>query len=203
VPLQIGSVVPELLDPSLQDLTIGLMKQANLADVGRVTVTWQKGQTAMDPGQLGDLRTGVDNATAAGVDVYLDIYPNGSSQSPNSPADQADFATWAASVVAGLPNVKHVIVGNESNLNLFWLPQFGSAGQDLAATGYIKLLAKTYDAVKAVAPAVEVVGGALAHSGTDKRSSARQTHSPGQFILDMGTAYRALKRTKPIMDAFA
>jgi hypothetical protein len=202
-PLEIGSVVPELLDPSLQDLTIGLMKQANLADVGRITVTWQKGQTAMDPGQLGDLRTGVDKATAAGVGVYLDIYPNGSSQTPNSPADQADFATWAASIVAGLPNVKHVIVGNEANLNLFWLPQFGSAGQDLAAAGYTKLLAKTYDAIKAVAPAVEVVGGALAHSGTDKRSSARQTHSPAQFILDMGTAYRALKRTKPIMDAFA
>ena len=34
-------------------------------------------------------------------------------------------------------------------------------------------------------------------------SSAAQTHSPAQFILDMGTAYRASKRTKPIMDAFA
>ena len=89
VPLQIGSVVPELLDPGLQDLTIGLMKQANLADVGRITVTWQKGQTAMDPGLLGDLRTGVDKATAAGIDVYLDVYPNGSSQTPNSAADQA------------------------------------------------------------------------------------------------------------------
>src|SRR6185436_14044191 len=45
VPLQIGGVVPELLDPGLQDLTIGLMKQAKVADVGRITVTWQKGQT--------------------------------------------------------------------------------------------------------------------------------------------------------------
>ena len=66
-----------------------------------------------------------------------------------------------------------------------------------------RLLATTYDAVKAAAPAVEVVGGALAHSGTDKRSSARQTHSPAQFVLDMGAAYRASKRAKPIMDAFA
>jgi hypothetical protein len=202
-PLQIGSVVPELLDPGLQDLVIGLMKNANLADVGRITVTWQRGQTALDPGLLGDLRTGVDKATAAGIDVYLDLYPNGSSQTPNSTADQADFATWTASIVAALPNLKHVIVGNESNLNLFWLPQYGSTGQDLAAIGYTKLLARTYDAVKAAAPAVEVLGGALAHSGTDKRSSARQTHSPAQFVLDMGAAYRASKRAKPIMDAFA
>ena len=84
-PLQIGSVVPELLDPGLQDLTFGLMKNASLADVGRITVTWQKGQRAMDPGLLGDLRTGVDKATVAGIDIYLDVYPNGSSQTPNRP----------------------------------------------------------------------------------------------------------------------
>ena len=203
VPLKLGGAVPELLDPGLQDLTLGLMKQANLADVGRITVTWQRGQTTMDPGLLGDLRTGVDKSALAGVDVYLDVYPNGSSQTPNSAADQAAFATWTASVVAGLPNLKHVIVGNECNLNLFCLPQYGSAGQDLAAINYAKLLAKTYDAVKAAAPSVEVLGGALAHSGTDRPSSARQTHSPAQFILDMGTAYRALERAKPVMDAFA
>ena len=86
--------MPELLDPGLQDLTIALMKQANLADVGRVTVTWQRGQTAIDPGLLGDLRTGIDKARAAGIDVYLDVYPNGSSQTPSTAADQADFATW-------------------------------------------------------------------------------------------------------------
>lgn len=203
VPLQIGGVVPELLDPGLQDLTIGLMKQAALDDVGRITVTWQKGQRALDPGQLGDLRTGVDKATAAGIDAYLDVYPNGSSQTPNATAEQADFAAWTASTVAALPNLRHVIVGNECNLNLFCLPQYGSGGKDVAATNYTKLLAATYDAVKQAAPHVEVLGGALAHSGTDKPSSARQTHSPAQFILDMGKTYRALKRTKPIMDAFA
>ena len=202
-PLKIGAVVPELLDASLQDLTIGLMTGGSLADVARVTVTWQKGQTAMDPGLLGDLNTGIQKARAAGIDVYLDVYPNGSSQTPNSASDQADFAAWTASTVKAIPGLKHVIVGNESNLNLFWMPQFGSSGQDLAAAGYEHLLAKTYDAVKAAAPAVEVDGGALAHSGTDKRGTGRDTHSPAQFILDMGAAYRASHRTKPIMDAFA
>jgi hypothetical protein len=203
LPLSIGSVTPELLDPTLQDLTISLAQRANLADNARVTVLWQRGQRVIDPGQLGDLNTGVQKSLAAGVDVYLDVYPNGSSQSPNSTADQADFASWTASIVAGLPGIRHVIVGNESNLNLFWMPQFGSSGQDLAAVGYERLLARTYDAVKAAAPQVEVVGGALAHSGTDKRGTGRDTHSPAQFILDMGTAYRASHRTKPIMDAFS
>ena len=90
--------------------------------------------------------------------------------------------------------LKHVIVGNEPNLNLFWLPQFGPGGtRTLAAPGYELLLARTYDAIKAVAPSVEVVGGALAHSGIDKRGTGRDTHSPAQFILDMGKAYRASK----------
>jgi hypothetical protein len=202
-PLKIGSVVPELLDPSLQDSTIALMKAANLADVARVTVTWQRGQTTMDPGLLSDLRNGIDKARAAGIDVYLDAYPNGGSQTPSSTADQTGFAVWLASVVTGIPGLKHVIVGNEPNLNLFWFPQFGSAGQDVAAIGYEHLLARTYDAVKRVAPTVEIVGGTLAHSGTDRRGTGRDTHSPAQFILDMGAAYRASHRTKPIMDAFS
>jgi hypothetical protein len=202
-PLQIGAVTPELLDPSLQDLTIGLADQAGLADDARITITWQKGQTAMDPGLLSDLNTGVQKSLAAGIDVYLDAYPNGSSQTPTTVAQQKQFATWLASTVKGLPGVKHVIVGNEPNLNLFWLPQFGAAGQDLAATQYEHLLATTYDALKAVAPKIDVDGGTLAHSGSDNPHSGRQTHSPAQFILDMGKAYRASHRTKPIMDAFS
>ena len=44
------------------------------------------------------------------------------------------------------------IVGNEPNLNRFWLPQFAADGSDAAATAYEQLLATTYDALKAVHP---------------------------------------------------
>jgi hypothetical protein len=202
-PLQIGAVVPELLDPSLQETTVALTERANLADTARVTITWGRSQKAIDPGLLSDLRNGVDLARAAGSDVYLDAYPADSSQTPRTTVDQTRFATWLAGVVKGLPGLRHVIVGNEPNLNLFWSPQFGPSGQDVAAVAYERLLARTYDAVKRVAPRVEVVGGTLAHSGTNKRGTGRDTHSPSRFILDMGAAYRASKRTKPIMDAFS
>ncbi|MGE5275320.1 MAG: hypothetical protein ACM3QU_16355 [Verrucomicrobiota bacterium] len=202
-PLRIGAVVPELLDPSLQASTVALMTSANLADSARVTVTWERTQTAIDDGLLSDLRNGVDTARAAGIDVYLDAYPADSSQTPRTAAEQARFATWLAGVVTGIPGLEHVIVGNEPNLNLFWSPQFGPAGQDAAAAGYERLLARTYDAVKRVAPQVEIVGGTLAHSGTNKRGTGRDTHSPSRFILDMGAAYRASRRIRPIMDAFS
>jgi len=202
-PLQIGAVVPELLDPTLQASTVALMTSANLAGAARVTVTWTKGQTAIDPGLLSDLANGIAIARAAGVDVYLDVYPADSSQTPTATADQTRFATWLGGVVKGIPGLRHVIVGNEPNLNLFWAPQFGPAGQDAAAVGYEHLLALAYDAVKRAAPQVEVIGGTLAHSGTNKRGTGRDTHSPARFILDMGAAYRTSHRTKPIMDAFS
>ena len=58
-PLQIGSVVPELLDPSLQRSTVALMGSAGLGYAARVTVTWERGQTSMDPGLFSDLRNGI------------------------------------------------------------------------------------------------------------------------------------------------
>ena len=48
-----------------------------------------------------------------------------------------------------------------------------------------------------------MIGGALAHAGVDRPGTGRDTHSPTAFIRDMGQAYRASGRTKPIMDEFA
>jgi hypothetical protein len=39
--------------------------------------------------------------------------------------------------------------------------------------------------------------------GIDRPDTGRDTHSPTAFITDMGLAYRAMKRKKPIMDGFA
>jgi hypothetical protein len=96
-----------------------------------------------------------------------------------------------------------VIIGNEPNINRFWLPQFDRKGKDVAAPAYELLLARSYDAIKAVAPSVEVVGGALSHMGINKRGSGRDTIAPQKFLLDLGKAYRETKRQLPIMDAFA
>ena len=96
-----------------------------------------------------------------------------------------------------------MIVGNEPNLNRFWLPQFNPDGTDAAAPAYLALLARSYDALKAVDPAMRVWGGALAPRGVDRPGTGRDTHSPVAFLKDMGTAYRASGRTLPIMDGLA
>jgi hypothetical protein len=202
-PLEIGAVTPELLDRSLVQRTVSLLEDANLAGAVRVTITWKRGQTALDPNLLADLGYGIDQAQAAGADAYLTVYPAGSSETPVTPGDRATFARFAASLARALPQLHHVIVGNEPNLNRFWLPQFGSGRTDVAAPAYERLLAQTYDALKAASPGIEVIGGALAHRGADVPGTGRDTHSPKRFILDLGAAYRESGRRKPIMDAFA
>ena len=50
---------------------------------------------------------------------------------------------------------------------------------------------------------MRVYGGALSPRGADNPSGSRPTHSPTTFIRDLGIAYRASGRDRPVMDAFA
>ena len=79
-----------------------------------------------------------------------------------------------------------MIVGNEPNLNRYWLPQFNDDGSDAAAPAYEALLAQTYDAVKAADPSVTVLGGAVSPRGGDVPDGIRPTHSPTVFIQRPG-----------------
>ena len=202
-PLQVGAVAPEVLTRSLVPGTVAALRGSGLNGAARVTLTWRRGETNLDPNLLADFRYGIDSLERAGADVYLTLYPDGSAQTPLTETDQATFASWAAWLIKRLPEVGHVIVGNEPNLSRFWRPQFGPGGSDAAAPAYTRLLARTYDALKAASPGVEVVGGALSHRGSDVPGTGFDTHSPVRFLLDMGRAYRASGRTRPIMDALA
>ncbi len=48
-----------------------------------------------------------------------------------------------------------------------------------------------------------MIGGTVSPRGADRPNGARQTHSPTTFIRDLGLAYRARHRRRPLMDAFA
>jgi hypothetical protein len=202
-PLQIGAVVPELTVRSLVGSTIEKMTDSGLDGAGRVTLTWKRGQKRLDPGQQSDLEYAVQQAAGKGIDIYLSVYPDGPKDTPRTAAARLMFASWIAAIVAKIPQLKHVIVGNEPNINRFWLPQFDRKGKDVAAPAYELLLARSYDAIKRVAPSVEVIGGALSHMGINRPGSGRDTIAPQKFLLDLGKAYRETGRTLPIMDAFA
>jgi hypothetical protein len=190
------------VDPLAADEKMGLARQAGFSAI-RLTALWSPGRVEIGGTDLRALRNAVGAARENGIRVFVSVYPYGSSATPLTPTARSQFASYAASIPRLVPYVRDVIVGNEPNLNRFWLPQFTSTGPDAAAPRYLSLLALTYDRLKAVSPAVNVIGGALSPRGGDDPEASRQTHSPTAFIRDLGLAYRRSGRTRPVMDWLA
>jgi hypothetical protein len=185
-------------DPSQ---AVALARDAGLGALA-FSAVWTPPATAPPPDELAALRGAVGASVAAGIRPVVAVY-SFSSVTPLTADARSQFARFAASIPRAIPQVRDVVVGNEPNLNLFWMPQFGEDGGDAAAPAYLALLAETYDAIKAVSPEVNVIGGGLAARGGDNPEGSRPTHSPTRFIEDLGNAYRASGRTKPVLDMFA
>jgi hypothetical protein len=181
---------------------LDLLKLAGL-DAVRVTSIWDPTSPAPGAVELLRLRNLTQAAQLDGMKVFISVYQFGSRTTPLTDAEQASFVAHAVALARLVPGLKNFIIGNEPNLNRFWLPQFGPNGEDVAAPAYTQLLAKTYDGLKAVSPDITVFGGAISPRGIDRPGSGRDTHSPTVFIQDMGLAYKAMGRTTPIMDALA
>jgi hypothetical protein len=169
----------------------------------RATSFWTPGLTRPSDAEVSVLENVAAAASRNGVRVFVTVMHPGSRTTPLTEEARSEFASYAAALVRAVPSVRDVIVGNEPNLNRFWLPQFGLDGSSVAPSAYLALLAQTYDALKAVSPAVTVYGGAVSPRGGDRAGGTRPTHSPTKFIQELGTAYRASGRDHPVMDAFA
>jgi hypothetical protein len=189
-------------DPAVARAKMELAKAAGFNAV-RVTAIWTPGQHAVDPGQLAALRAAAAAAAFDDIELTVTVMPFGSRTTPLTATARTQFASFAADLVKRVPLIHNFIIGNEPNINRYWLPQFGPNGEDVAASSYEQLLAQTYDAVKAADKHAFVIGGSVSPHGGDDPTASRKTHSPTAFITDMGTAYRSSGRTKPIMDGFA
>ena len=202
---------PELVVGTVEDrvraATLPQAKaQADLARLAgfralRVSQIWAPGETRPGAGDLEALSNAAAAARMAAMELYVTVMNFGSRTTPLTTQDRADFSAFAAEVSKAV-RPRYLIVGNEPNVNRFWLPQFAPDGSNAAAAAYGALLAQTYDAVKAATPRVLVLGGALSPRGGDDPAAARHTHSPTAFIRDLGAVYRASEREKPIMDGF-
>jgi hypothetical protein len=189
-------------DPALAQAEILRAKAAGFNSV-RLTQAWLPGQTEPPGEDLAKLRNAVFAATANQMQVYLVVSHPGSRTTPLTVQQRTEFATFVAVLAKALPAVRHFTIGNEPNLNGFWMPQFGPNGENAAAPAYLQLLAAAYDSLKAVSRNILVLGGGLSPRGSDNPALSRHTHSPTRFILDLGAAYKASGRTTPVMDALS
>jgi hypothetical protein len=192
-----------------QELVVAHAKMTLAARAGmsaiRVTASWNPGVSQLDGGDLLTLQNSATAAQQAGIHLFVSIAPRTGKGAPVTAVARKQFALYASSVASQLLRlgVSNYIIGNEPNLGRFWSPQFTARGEDAAAPAYELLLARTYDALKAVSPEITVLGGAVSPRGLDKPCTGRDTHSPTTFIRDLGKAYRKSRRKLPIMDVFA
>jgi hypothetical protein len=179
-----------------------LAKLAGL-DTIAVTTSWAQDETAPSAYEVAALQTAAAAANLDAIDLVVTVGTGGGRETPVTAAARAQYTQYLAALAQAVPSVHAFVVGNEPNLNRFWMPQFGPRGRDLAAPAYEALLAQSYDALKAVSPQIEVIGGAVSPRGGDNPHAPRQTHSPTRFLLDLGRAYRASGRSLPIMDTLS
>jgi hypothetical protein len=202
--IALGAAEDAVRAPTLveAEANMGLVRLAGFRAV-RVTSTWEPGLSAPTEHEAAVLANVAAAAAIHAVRVYVSVYHAGSRTTPLTPEARTEFAAYVAAIVGANPALRDVIVGNEPNLNRFWLPQFADDGSGASAPAYNELLAEAYDAVKAVAPETTVWGGALAPRGVDKPFTGRDTISPTRFLSEWGAAYRASGRSEPVMDGFS
>ncbi len=142
---------------------------------------------------------GLDAAAVAakkdGIALMLSLYP-ASALAP----DPQTFCTWVGNVAARYypKGISRYIVGNEVNATRFWSPQHTASDQTAGPDTYELTLATCYDVLKQVSSNITVVGMGLAPRSVDSNSTP-----PIDFIKQVGAAYKATGRSKPIMDEIA
>ena len=166
------------VDPGVAKSKMDLAAVAGLGTI-RMTTNWSPGRTVVAGDDLLSLRNAAEAAQFDGIRLILSVYPRDHRTTPLSSRSRGEFAQYAASIARLVPGISDFVIGNEPNLNMFWMPQFGPGGSDRAAASYELLLAKTYDALKSVSPEINVIGGALSPRGQDKPGPrARHTRRP-------------------------
>src|SRR5215210_5841080 len=206
--------------PAAADVTVGVADDrgkitpdsgaqfvADMRDVGlqenRLTLAWdpENPTTIRDKPALDRY---VANATAAGIRLSLVVAPSRARALFGSTSATSQFVSFVAQVARTYPQVKDIAVGNEPNQPRFWQPQYSSSGVGLACGAYERVLAQAYDALKAVDTSITVLGISLSPRGNDNAVAATNAStSPVRCIRDMGIAYRASGRKRPIMDELA
>jgi len=158
--------------------------------------------TAIQDGEA--LDRAIPIADLAGIRVSLDVYPYPPREIEDGTATPAAFAAWLTLVAQRYPTVKQFVVMNEPNQPAFMRPQFGPSGANVSAARAGAFLAAGYDALKAVDPAIRVIGLGLSPRGNDNPAAwSNISTSPVRFLAALGAWYRSSGRPLPLMDGFS
>ncbi len=143
----------------------------------------------------------ISQAQRRGIDLIFAIYPLKARALVDTPNGVQLFAQYVAKVAERYPYVRKIICLNEGNQPRFHQPQFDEAGNGISGVVQEQAMAACYDALKAVDPGIDVIAFGLSPRGNDDFDApSNVSHSPIRFLKEVGDAYRASGRAKPIAD---
>jgi hypothetical protein len=158
---------------------VGVHRDLRLMAV-RVTIPW-RGQARPTKLQQVYLRR-ISRMIQLNDRIVLSVY--GTARfAPVTDSGRHDYCAFLRRVVRQIPLIHDVQLWNEANSPVFW-PE--SAGAD----AYEALLAECWDVLHSAPTLVNVI------------SSTAPRHEAAAFVLQLGQAYRASGRTRPLVDTF-
>ena len=164
----------------------------------RVTLRWVPGESDLAEQDVTDLTRAVSGTS--GLRLVLSVYGSLTSVPPDD-ASRTQFCTYVRNAVVRFRSINDLVIWNEPNVSAFWRPQFNPDGSSAAPAAYEALLARCWDVLHAFRPTINVVGPATSPRGNDNPNAVSNiSHSPVSFIEQMGAAYRASGRTRPLFD---
>jgi hypothetical protein len=177
---------------------------SSLSDLGmtenRMTVTWDPASPTTITDQAFLDRT-IPRAFARGIEIELAIFPAKARALADTPNGIQLFAQYAAMVARRYPQVRKIVCLNEGNQTRFQQPQFDDSGKGVSGAIQEAAMAACYDALKAVNPNIDVIGFGFSPRGNDDPDApSNVSHSPLLFLKEIGDAYRASGRARPIAD---
>jgi hypothetical protein len=175
-----------------------------LTDLGmtenRIAVFWDPANPTTIVDQA-FLDRAIPQAMRRGLEVIFAIYPLKARALVDTPNGVQLFAQYAARVAQRYPYVRKIICLNEGNQPRFHQPQFDEAGNGISGYVQEQAMAACYDALKTVDPGIDVIAFGLSPRGNDDFDAVSNvSHSPIRFLKEVGDAYRASGRAKPIAD---
>lgn len=150
-------------------------------DAVRLTIPWRRGQSK-PTWEAGVYLHRAAAMVARGQRVVLAVYGQ-PHQAPLDGVQRRHYARFLKHVLTRIPKIRDVVVWNEANSAEFWPAKGGAAA-------YEALLAECWDQLRSLRPYPNII------------SSTAARHDPAGFMRDVGTAYRASGRKKPILTTF-
>jgi hypothetical protein len=179
---------PSTLVPDARDLGLGGF---------RVSLTWSPGQTQLSGADLASLKNLI--GTAGGMRIAVTVYGRAAA-APVDGAGREAYCSYVRDLATHYPSVIDIVIWNEANLGFFWQPQYNADGTSAAPAAYEALLARCWDVLHALRPGINLIMTTSPGGNDNPNAVSNVSHSPGSFVRDMGTAYRASGRTQPIFD---